>query len=96
MAIYGYLMATRAIDPVELERGRMAQVSGGLIPEPVSLFQSVIYLSLQELATRISHRNTGRLLGDPVGYEVMKRVGSDENLHQLLRCQEDLLVNRVK
>ena len=82
MAIYGYLMATRAIDPIELERSRMAQVSGGQTPNP-PLYEGFIYLALQELATRISHRNTGALLGDPVGYEVMKRVGSDENLHQL-------------
>jgi acyl-[acyl-carrier protein] desaturase len=82
MAIYGYLMTTRAIDPVELERSRMAQVSGGQTPDP-PLHEGFVYLALQELATRISHRNTGALLGDPVGYEVMKRVGSDENLHQL-------------
>ncbi len=82
MAIYGYLMTTRAIDPVELERSRMAQVSGGQTPNP-PLYEGFIYLALQELATRISHRNTGALLGDPAGYEVMKRVGSDENLHQL-------------
>jgi acyl-[acyl-carrier-protein] desaturase len=82
MAIYGYLMTTRAIDPVELERSRMAQVSGGQTPNP-PLHEGFIYLALQELATRISHRNTGALLGDPAGYEVMKRVGSDENLHQL-------------
>ncbi len=83
MVIYGYLMATRAIDPVELERSRMVQVSGGNTPEPETIQDGFVYLALQELATRISHRNTGRLLGDPVGYEVMKRVGSDENLHQL-------------
>ncbi|MEO1057961.1 MAG: acyl-ACP desaturase [Actinomycetota bacterium] len=82
MAIYGYLMTTRAIDPVELERSRMAQVSGGQTPDP-PLHEGFIYLALQELATRIAHRNTGAQLGDPVGYEVMKRVGSDENLHQL-------------
>ena len=82
MAIYGYLMTTRAIDPVELERSRMAQVSGGITPDP-PLPEGFGYLSLQELATRISHRNTGARLGDPVGHEVMKRVGSDENLHQL-------------
>jgi acyl-[acyl-carrier-protein] desaturase len=82
MAIYGYLMTTRAIDPVQLERSRMAQVSGGQTPDP-PLHEGFIYLALQELATRISHRNTGALLGDPAGYEVMKRVGSDENLHQL-------------
>ncbi len=82
MAIYGYLMTTRAIDPIQLERSRMAQVSGGETPDP-PLFEGFIYLALQELATRISHRNTGAQLGDPVGSEVMKRVGSDENLHQL-------------
>ncbi len=83
MVIYGYLAATRAIDLVELERGRMAQVSLGKTPDPETLHDGFIYLSLQELATRISHRNTGLQIGDPVGYDVMKRVGSDENLHQL-------------
>ena len=83
MAIYGYLMVTRAIDPHELERGRMAQVSGGVTPEPPTLLHGFAYLSLQELATRISHRATGRMIGDPAGYEVMMRVAADENLHQL-------------
>ena len=42
-----------------------------------------MYVSLQELATRIAHHNTGKLVEDPVGYEVMKRVASDENRHYL-------------
>ncbi len=83
MVIYGYLAATQAIDLVELERGRMAQVSRGETPEPESLTEAFVYLALQELATRISHRNTGLQIGDPVGYDVMKRVCGDENLHQL-------------
>lgn len=83
MAIYGYLMVTRAIDPHLLERGRMAQVSGGVTPEPGSLQEGFAYLSLQELATRISHRATGKMIGDPAGYDVMMRVAGDENLHQL-------------
>ena len=83
MAIYGYLMATRAVDPVHLERCRMAQVSGGVAPDPPSLHAGFAYLALQELATRISHRSTGRLIGDPAGYDVMMRVAGDENLHQL-------------
>jgi acyl-[acyl-carrier-protein] desaturase len=83
MAIYGYLMVTRAIDPHHLERCRMAQVSGGVIPEPPSMQHAFVYLSLQELATRIAHRATGRVIGDPAGYEVMMRVAADENLHQL-------------
>jgi acyl-[acyl-carrier-protein] desaturase len=83
MAIYGYLMTTRAVDPVDLERGRMAQVSGGNTPDPNTAVDGFIYLTLQELATRIAHRNTGKLIGDPVGYAVMMRVAADENLHHL-------------
>ena len=83
MAIYGYLMATRAVDPVDLERGRMAQVSGGLTPDPETTAEGFIYLTLQELATRIAHRNTGKLIGDEAGYTVMMRVAADENLHHL-------------
>jgi len=83
MAIYGYLMTTRAVDPVDLERGRMAQVSGGQTPDPDSPIDGFIYLTLQELATRIAHRNTGKLIGDQAGYAVMMRVATDENLHHL-------------
>lgn len=83
MAIYGYLMTTRAVDPVSLERDRMAQVTLGSIPEPPSVCDALVYLSLQELATRIAHRATGAMIGDPVGHEVMSRVAADENLHHL-------------
>jgi acyl-[acyl-carrier protein] desaturase len=83
MAIYGYLMVTRAIDPIALERGRMCQVSTGQVPAPSGAHDGLVYLTLQELATRISHRNTGKLLGDPVGYDLMARVAADENLHHL-------------
>ena len=83
MVIYGYLMSTRAVDPVALERARMVQVSQGLVPEPDSAAESLVYVALQELATRIAHRNTGRVLGDRVGYDVMMRVAADENLHHL-------------
>ena len=49
---------------------------------------------LQELATRISHRNTGKLLDDPAGYEVMARVAADENLHYLF--YRDLATGRAR
>jgi acyl-[acyl-carrier protein] desaturase len=83
MAIYAYLMVTRAIDPHHLERCRMAQVAGGVTPDPPSPQHGFVYLTLQELATRIAHRSTGQMIGDPAGYEVMMRVAADENLHQL-------------
>jgi acyl-[acyl-carrier-protein] desaturase len=40
-------------------------------------------VAVQELATRISHRNTGTMLEDKVGYNVMMRLSSDENRHHL-------------
>lgn len=83
MAIYGYLMATRAVDPVKLERDRMVQVSTGEVPEPETAIDGFVYVALQELATRIAHRNTGKLLGDSAGFNVMKRVATDENLHHI-------------
>ncbi|MEO6124210.1 MAG: acyl-ACP desaturase [Ilumatobacteraceae bacterium] len=83
IVIRDYLTATRAIDPVQLERARMAQVCGGEVPSPDSPLIGVAYVALQELATRIAHRNTGKLIGDKAGYDVMARVANDENLHYL-------------
>jgi acyl-[acyl-carrier-protein] desaturase len=68
---------------VALERARMHQVSTGEVPEPATPMDAFVYVALQELATRIAHHNTGRRLGDRPGYEVMKRVAADENLHHL-------------
>ena len=83
IVIRDYLTVTRQIDPVALERARMAQVTCGQVPEPDLPHDGLVYVSLQELATRIAHHNTGKLLDDPVGYEVMKRVAADENRHHL-------------
>ncbi len=78
-----YLTVTRAIDPVALERGRMVQMSLGEVPEPPSAADGMCYVALQELATRISHRNTGRMIDDRAGYDIMRRVAIDENHHFL-------------
>jgi acyl-[acyl-carrier-protein] desaturase len=83
IVIRDYLTVTRALDPVALERARMAQVSCGQVPEPETPQDGLVYVSLQELATRIAHHNTGKQLDDPRGYEVMKRVAADENRHYL-------------
>ena len=83
IVIRDYLTVTRAIDPIALERARMHQVSNGVVPEPDFAADGFVYVALQELATRIAHRNTGKLLEDKAGYDVMARVASDENLHFL-------------
>jgi acyl-[acyl-carrier-protein] desaturase len=78
-----YFTVTRAVDPVALERARMIQVRSGDVPQPTDALEGLAYVSLQELATRISHRNTGKFMTDPIGTEIMSRVGNDENLHHL-------------
>ncbi len=81
--IYDYLSVTRALDPVALERARMAQVQNGQVPEPPNALEGLAYVTLQELATRIAHFNTGRHIDDPAGKAIMRRVAFDENLHFL-------------
>ncbi len=78
-----YLTVTRALNPVALERARMKQVEKGETPVVDVVTDGIVYVTLQELATRIAHHNTGKLLEDKAGYEVMKRVAADENRHHL-------------
>ena len=78
-----YLTVTRMLDPVALERARMQQVEKGEVPVVDTVCDGIVYVTLQELATRIAHHNTGKLLTDKAGYEVMKRVAADENRHHL-------------
>lgn len=78
-----YLTITRAIDPVELERARMAQVQGGKVPEPETAQDGFAYVALQELATRKAHFNTGDRIEDKIGRGIMHKVASDENRHYL-------------
>ena len=73
---------TRGVDPTALERGRMDHVSRGYYPAgDFTPLDGLVYVTLQELATRISHRNTGTVTNDPVAEKLMARIAVDENLH---------------
>jgi acyl-[acyl-carrier-protein] desaturase len=81
--IRDYLLVTRAVDPVALERDRMAAMEVGYSAEGKDVVRVLAYVSFQELATRIAHRNTGRIAGDPVADKLMARISADENLHMV-------------
>jgi acyl-[acyl-carrier-protein] desaturase len=91
IALRDYLMVTRAVDPVELERLRIEVVTRGFSPGQntqgdsfaESVTDSVIYVSFQELATRISHRNTGKACNDPLADQLLAKISADENLHMI-------------
>ncbi|CDO07286.1 acyl-ACP desaturase [Mycolicibacterium cosmeticum] len=93
IALRDYLLVTRAIDPIELEELRVEQVTRGFSPGQnqqggdelfaESLFDSVIYVTFQELATRVSHRNTGKACNEPIADQLLGRISADENLHMI-------------
>ena len=90
-----YLVVTRNIDPYALERSRMNQLQiaydhddGG------NVMRGFAYVAFQELATRISHRNTGRYSSDPVADRIMARIAADENLHMVF--YRDILGEAMK
>ena len=78
-----YLTVTRAVDPVALEQARMVHMSTGFRNAHDSMLHSLAYVSFQELATRISHRNTGAASKDPICEQMMTRIATDENLHMI-------------
>jgi acyl-[acyl-carrier-protein] desaturase len=83
IAIRDYLVVTRGVDPVALERSRMASISAGYDSGDKTMLQALAYVSFQELATRVSHRNTGRITGDPLAEQLLARISVDENLHMV-------------
>ncbi|MFJ2770266.1 acyl-ACP desaturase [Streptomyces sp. NPDC087300] len=82
-AIRDYLVVTRSVDPDELERRRIAVMEAGYDGGDRTIHETIAYVALQELATRVAHRNTGRRTGDPVADRLLSRVAADENLHMV-------------
>jgi acyl-[acyl-carrier-protein] desaturase len=68
---------------VELERLRMAHMCAGYDSGDKSPLKTVVYVSFQELATRVSHRNTGMATGCPLAEQLLQRIATDENLHMV-------------
>jgi acyl-[acyl-carrier-protein] desaturase len=89
-----YLTVTRNIDPIALERGRMTQLQQGYDLNSPDLLHGLAYVTFQELATRIAHRNTGRYSDDPVADKIMVRIATDENLHMVF--YRDALAAAIK
>jgi acyl-[acyl-carrier protein] desaturase len=91
IALRDYLVVTRAVDPVELEKLRIEVVNRGFSPGQnqqgdlfcENLFDSILYVTFQELATRISHRNTGKACNETIADQLLAKISHDENLHMI-------------
>ncbi len=64
-----FLIVIDAVDAIQLEDIRMTQVSTMDVPDPPSVADAIVYVALQEKATQISHRNSGRLLEATAAYD---------------------------
>jgi acyl-[acyl-carrier-protein] desaturase len=61
----------------------MIHMTAGYDSGEKSMLRTTAYVSFQELATRVSHRNTGRATGDPIAEQLLARIAVDENLHMV-------------
>ncbi|WP_028476807.1 acyl-ACP desaturase [Nocardia sp. CNY236] len=91
--IRDYLVVTRGVDPIALEQARMVHMGNGFstgvaaseleVSSGAGFLHSVAYVSFQELATRVTHRNTGMVCDDPIADRILQRIAADENLHMI-------------
>ncbi|MCF6386756.1 acyl-ACP desaturase [Mycobacterium sp. MBM] len=83
IALRDYLVVTRGVDPSKLEALRMEHTIAGYDSGDKTPLAALAYVSFQELATRVSHRNTGRASGCPIADQLLARIAADENLHMV-------------
>ena len=83
IALREFLTVTRGVDPSRLESGRMDMALRGWYPRfaEEGPLDGLVYTTIQELATRLAHRNTGEITGDAAVKRICSRIATDENLH---------------
>ena len=85
MVMRDWVHVSRCIDPTLLEDGRRVQMHRAQVPVPESFADMITYVSFQERATQIAHRNTGAKLpkDDKMGRNVLALIAGDETKHYL-------------
>jgi acyl-[acyl-carrier-protein] desaturase len=85
MVMRDWVHISRCINPTLLEDGRRVQMQKGEVPHPATFAELIAYVSFQERATQIAHRNTGAKLpkDDKIGRNVLGLIAGDETKHYL-------------
>ncbi|MBW0273304.1 fatty acid desaturase [Nocardia sp. MH4] len=78
--IRNYLMVTRAVDPVALERARMAHMTEGFNRPPLHLIEVLATCAFEELAAAVRHRNTAALGENPIVTALAEKLAADDEL----------------
>ncbi len=78
-----YLLITRNVDPKRLHLLHKQTVEKGWNPDYESAFETIVYTSLQELATMVFYNNVAKKakLYDKDLDTLLKRLAKDETLH---------------
>lgn len=79
-------LATRVVDPRQLDLASIKVAKTPLGLEMDGIVELWSYLTLQEAATVVSHRNTGALFG-PTVRKMMKKVSANESTHEIVNSE---------
>ncbi|MEV0766365.1 acyl-ACP desaturase [Nocardia sp. NPDC050435] len=75
-----YLMVTRAVDPIELERLRMAHMTNGFRRPALHLLDVLANCAFEEAASAVRHRNIAALQENPMVTAMAERIAVDDEL----------------
>ncbi|GAB3209401.1 acyl-ACP desaturase [Nocardia tengchongensis] len=78
--IRNFLMVTRAVDPIALERMRMAAMTASFNRPGMHLLDVLAVAAFEEAAAGIRHRNTARLTDDVMVTSISERLAADDEL----------------
>ncbi|WP_227996621.1 acyl-ACP desaturase [Nocardia australiensis] len=81
--VRNYLMVTRSVDPIGLERLRMAQMTKGFRRPAMHLLDVLATCSFEEAAAVIRHRNIAALDENPMVTAIAERIAADDELQSI-------------
>ncbi|WP_280496138.1 acyl-ACP desaturase [Nocardia asiatica] len=81
--IRNYLMVTRSVDPVELERLRMEHMTKGFRRPAMHLLDVLANCSFEEAASAVRHRNIVALGENPQVTAIAERIALDDELQSV-------------
>ncbi|WP_174727762.1 acyl-ACP desaturase [Mesobacillus harenae] len=78
-----YLLLTRNVDPKRLHQLHKDTVENGWNPDYQTPFETMVYTSMQELATMVFYNNVAKVAGqhDKDLSSLLRRLAKDETLH---------------
>ncbi|MDV7246549.1 MULTISPECIES: acyl-ACP desaturase [Rhodococcus] len=83
IVLRNYLMVTRAVDPVALERARMDEMVRGYAMPPMHLLEMLANSAFEEKAAAVRHHNTAALAEDPLVASIETRLAADDELQSV-------------